>query len=98
MTTATTLTVQVSCIRKRGSHYNPHERIEGIGGYYEGKRWYLSEDEAIRGIDNRTYQFFVSVNGHSVWVVIAAHNGRRYLRTTSDGYAPNNLLNLPECP
>jgi hypothetical protein len=33
-----------------------------------------------------------------IWMVVAAHNGRLYLKTEADGYAPNNLLNLAPCP
>ncbi len=96
--TASTIVVQASCIRKRPSHYDPHTRVAGIGGYHGGSRWYLSEDEAIRDIDAGKYRFYPSVSGHSVWIIIASHNGRRYLKTEADGYAPNNLLSLPECP
>ncbi len=35
------------------------------------------------------------LNGQSVWVDIANHNGRKYLKTRADGYEPNNLLSLP---
>ena len=90
--------VQVSCIRKRGSHYNPHERIEGIGGVHNGQRWYMLEDAAIRDIENGTYNFYVMVNGRAVDVIVGTHNGRKYLKTRADGYEPNNLLALPECP
>jgi hypothetical protein len=84
---------QVTCITKRGSHLDPHERIERIGG----SNWSLTEDQAIRNIESGTEGYFVSVNGQSVDVVVAQHNGRKYLKTTADGYAPNNLLSLPEC-
>src|ERR1017187_4237659 len=32
-----------------------------------------------------------------ILIVVASHNGRKYLKTTADGYAPNNLLALREC-
>ncbi|MFI5246011.1 MAG: DUF3892 domain-containing protein [Gemmatimonadales bacterium] len=38
------------------------------------------------------------MNGKSVWVIIATHNGNEYLKTEADGVHPNNLLALPECP
>jgi hypothetical protein len=41
--------VQISCINKR-QHYNPHERIESVGGMHAGKPWKLTETEAIAGI------------------------------------------------
>ncbi len=91
---------QVSCINKRGSHYNAHERISHIGGVNpDGKRWKLSEDDAIKAIENGTDQFYVSVGGRTVDVIVANHEGRRkYLKTTADGYSPDNLLSLGECP
>jgi hypothetical protein len=57
----------------------------------------MTEDDAIRHIETGTYLFFVSVNGRPVDIVLASHNRRKYLKTTADGYVPNNLLNLPEC-
>jgi len=94
--------IQVSCIRKRGDHYDPHERIEGLGGMHGGKPWYLPEDTIIAELEKpdltRRWNFYVSVNGKTAWVLVASHNGRKYLKTTADGYAPNNLLSLPDCP
>jgi hypothetical protein len=88
---------QVTCITKR-DRYSPHERIEGIGGFNSGAAWYLSEDEAIRGIENRTMSFYTHVGLYTADVVVAVHNGRKYLKTTSDGYSPDNLLSLSACP
>jgi len=85
--------LQVICIRKRGDHYNPHERIQGIGG----SGWYHTEDQAIANIEKGTHTYYVSVAGRSVRVVVAVHNGRKYLKTEADDYSPNNLLALPEC-
>lgn len=89
--------VQVSCIDKRDRN-NPHERIKGIGGVHGGRRWYLLEDDAIRDIEAGKFNFFVSAGGRVVDVVVASHNGWKYLKTTADGYAPNNLLSLASCP
>jgi hypothetical protein len=90
---------RVSCINKRGDHYDAHERISHIGGTDgKGERWRLPEDEAIRSIENGKYEFYVVVKNVEAEVVIAVHNGRKYLKTKPDGYAPNNLLSLPECP
>ena len=85
--------LHVTCITKRGGHYQPHERIQAIGG----SGWRKSEDQAIGEIDARANSFYVSVGGRSVDVEVAVHSGRRYLKTTADDYAPNNLLSLPEC-
>jgi Protein of unknown function (DUF3892) len=97
-----TISVQVSCITKRHGHLDPHERIEGLGGVFDGKPWYLPENEIIAELEEldetRRWDFYTSVGGKTVWVVVAVHEARKYLKTTTDGYEPNNLLNLPECP
>jgi|SRR5580658_5304391 hypothetical protein len=94
--------VLVSCIRKRGDHFDPHERIEGLGGTHNGERWYLKEDEIIAELDKsplyRRWNFFTLVNGHRADVVVATHSGRKYLKTKPDNYSPDNLLSLPDCP
>lgn len=90
--------VQIHCINKT-IRQDPHERIQYVGGINPDRtRWKMSQPDAIRAVKNGTYQFFVSVGGNSVWVVIAQHNGHDYLRTQSDGVQPDNLLSLPECP
>lgn len=90
--------VEVKCIKKT-NRADPHERIQGIGGLNgDGTRWYLPEDKAIAGIESGQWKFWTSGGGKSVWVIIATHNGRKYLKTEADGIHPNNLLALPECP
>jgi hypothetical protein len=89
--------VEIQCVTKR-ERFNPHERIEGVGGFHNGKPWYLSEDQAIAGMKNGTYDFYTNVNGRMVIVVVAIHMGREYLKTVADGYEPNNLLSLSACP
>jgi hypothetical protein len=90
---------QVMCITKRPSHHDPHERIQGIGGGTSVlARWWRAEDDAIRDIEMARVEYYVNVNNRPVRVMVAVHNGRKYLKTEADGYAPNNLLNLPECP
>ncbi len=86
---------QVTAIVKRGGHYNPHERIEALGN--NANLWMLSETEMITRIENMQESFYTMVNARVADIVIAMHNGRKYLKTTADGYAPNNLLNLPDC-
>lgn len=90
-------TAQITCINKR-HHHEPHERIISVGGVLHEKRWKISEEDAIRDIERGDWGFYTSVNGKSTWVVVADHNGRKYLKSQADGYEPNNLLNLPECP
>lgn len=88
---------QVTCINKHPSHYEPHERIQRIGGRTADGPWTLLEDEAIDAIKKQKYTFYVLAGGRMARVIVATHNGREYLKTETDGYAPDNLLNLPEC-
>jgi hypothetical protein len=90
--------IQIKCIKKT-NRFDPHERIHGIGGVNsDGTRWYLSEDQAIAGIESNKWRFWTTAGGKSVWVIIATHNGHKYLKTEADGIHPNNLLSLAECP
>jgi len=85
---------QVTCINKRGDHLDPHERIEYVGS--QG-RWKLSEANAIRRIKSGNDSFYTLVNGREAAVIVATHDDREYLKTTADGYRPDNLLSLAEC-
>lgn len=89
---------QVNCINKKGEHHDPHERIEKIGGVYNGSRQKALESSAIFNIKYGLEEYYVSVNGKSINLIIGNQNGREYLKTEDDNYAPNNLLSLPECP
>jgi hypothetical protein len=91
--------VQISCINKT-PRQDPHLRISHVGGINaSGSRWELSEDDAIAGIKQAQWNFFVNVTrAGRVDVIIATHEGHEYLKTRADGLHSNNLLALPECP
>lgn len=89
---------QVLCINK-SNRYNSHERITHIGGVNsDGGQWRITQEQAIEGIEEGKWSFYVSANGKSVNVIVSkSANGNKYLKTESDGEQPNNLLSLPEC-
>lgn len=91
--------VEIKCIRK-SDRYSPHERILAVGGVNgNGARWYLTQEDAILGIENRKWEFVVRVGDLMVKVIVAVSRfGNKYLKTEPDGEQPNNLLSLPECP
>lgn len=92
---------QVTCITPDAS--DADQRIDAIGGATGGEgtngRWKLDIDRAIAGIENGTWSFWTKVNGQRANIEVKQRsNGRKYLKTTADGYEPNNLLALPKCP
>lgn len=91
--------IQILCINKEDRD-DPTERIRFIGGKNgDGSRWIISVTSAIEKIEKREWEFFVKVNFKETKVVVAKSRfENKYIKTEADDYAPNNLLNLPECP
>ena len=90
--------IQIKCIKRDGA--DADRRIDGFGGHHNGKPWYLSIDDLIDWILNKGHTFYTEVANRRVEVVVNKHpqSGRLYVTTEGDGFPPNNLLALPECP
>lgn len=94
------MALRIRCINK-SDRPDPHERILSVGGLNaDNTRWTLSQRDAINGIQNGEYAFYVEQpSGDRVPVIVARSRfGNLYLKTEADGDQPNNLLALSECP
>lgn len=88
----------LTCITE-SNRLGPHERITHVGGAApDGTPWRITERAAIEGIKSGEWAFYVTAQGKNVWVHVALHHGREYLKTEPDNLAPDNLLSLPKCP
>lgn len=90
---------QIDCINK-DDRRNIYERILAVGGPENGsgQRWHVSLDDAIDGMKNKGWTFYVVRGGVRVEVERAeGPSGKEYLRTKPDSTGANNLLSLPEC-
>jgi uncharacterized protein DUF3892 len=91
--------IQVSCITRRDDGDGPQERIDYVGGINsDGTPWKLPADEAIAGIEAGNWSLWTLGGGRFAFVVVATHDGRKYLKTDRDQIEPDGLLALPECP
>jgi hypothetical protein len=83
---------QITCVNKEPRN-DIHKQIEDVGG----SNWKITQDKAIEEIEAGT-EYEVSAGGVTAKVVIATHEGNKYIRTDPDKTTKNNLLSLPECP
>lgn len=93
------ISVQIQCINK-SERQNVHERILSIGGVHNGTRWKMSQQNAIKSIEQNEFAFYVvdRYSRRADVIVSTSRFGHKYLKTVPDGESPNNLLSLPECP
>jgi len=69
-------------------------RIQALGG----SGWYKNIDNIIAEIEGGINRFSAVAKGTEVRIVVAKRsNGRKYLKTETDGIEPDNLLALPKC-
>jgi hypothetical protein len=89
---------RIRCVTKTGREA-PHECISDVGGLNaSGTRWKQSQQQTISEIESGTWEFFVTREGETAGVIVASHQGHKYLKTRGDGLYPHLLLALPECP
>jgi hypothetical protein len=83
---------QVTCINKT-NRQDAHERISHLGG----TGWRITQAAAIAEIEGGQNTFYTFVAGKRANLIVAKHNGNKYVKTENDALHPNNLLALPEC-
>ena len=74
--------------------HDPDNRIAGIGGLFGWTEWEL---QIIGEIEDGA-NYYVEVEDERIRVVVAEHDGRKYLTTDPDNAVTNLLLSLPHCP
>ena len=89
---------QVTCITKRGDHFNPHERISHIGN--QAGSWKLTEESAIQRIEVQQDSFYTLVSGRETEVIVASHNCGFRWKWSSDsiGSGPGFRLKWSRIP
>ena len=65
----------------------------------EGARWTLEIEDAIQGVLNGTWTFFIALGSfeEANVQVATSPSGQLYLKTDVDHDTPDELLFLPEC-
>jgi hypothetical protein len=91
---------QVSCTEKDRSADLPSQVLAIGGTKKDGNawvRWRKSQAAAIAEIESGEQIYYVNIEGSAPNLVVALHNGIKYLKAPSDKGAPTTLLNLPDC-
>ncbi len=78
-------TFQVTC--HKPDNADRDRRMRGVGGS-GGSGWYRTVDQMINLIDGGDKFWTVDTAGNSVWIITSSRNGRRYIKTESDGTEP----------
>jgi len=88
---------RISCVTPDGM--DADYRLDAVGGFKDGQHWKIPIDTAINHIESGKWRFYTLENGVRAEVIrkVHPHSGRKYLTTSPDGYAGNNLCNLRSC-
>ena len=91
---------QVSCTEKDRSA-ELTSQVRAIGGTRkDGKnwtRWRKTQAAAIAEIESGEQIYYVNIEGSAPNLVVALHNGVKYLKAPADKGVLVALLNLPDC-
>jgi hypothetical protein len=77
-------------------------RIEGLGGLFCDRPWYMSEHnliaEAEKSEATRVWNFYIRNGADTVPLVVAIHDGRKCLTTPGENGTGAKLIALPPFP
>jgi hypothetical protein len=94
--------VEVSFVKMRDDVPSRPPRIEGLGGIFRDRPWYLSERnlivEAEQPEATRAWNFFLWSGGEAVPLIVAVHDGRKCLTTPGENGPSAKLDALPPLP
>lgn len=92
----------IVCITKHPYHSDPHTMIQYLGTSDSSsatkaeKKWTVPQ--VVAAIESGTDAFYCrDKRGDQVKVIVAKHNGHKYVKTENDGIYPDNLLAKREC-
>jgi hypothetical protein len=92
--------VEISFIRMRDDHLP--RRIEGLGGLFRDRPWYLSERSLIAETEKpeamRAWDFYVQIGAEAVPLIVAVRDRRKYLTTPGENAQSARLIALPRLP
>ena len=77
----------------------PYRSVAAVGGTMaEGARWLVSQADAVRGVEEGRWSFYVcGRGGRKISLVVGcAEDGTRYLKGPKDPVDPVTLLLLPK--
>ena len=94
--------VEISFVKIRDGVSSPVRRIEGLGGTFRDRPWYMSERNLIAEAEKpeatRAWNFYVWNGAEAVPLIVAVQDGRKYLTTPGENGASAKLITLPPMP
>jgi hypothetical protein len=92
--------VEISFVKMRDGHLT--HRIEGLGGLFRDRPWYLCESSLIAEAEKpdatRVWDFYVRTGAEAVPLIVAIRGGRKYLATPGESALSARLVALPPLP
>jgi hypothetical protein len=94
--------VEISFVKMSDDLPSQPRRIEGLGGIFRDRPWYMSERnliaEAEKPEEIRAWNFYIWNGVDAVPLTVAVHKGRKYLTTPGENVPSAKLVALPPLP